>query len=53
MGLGVAVFVVDLGECFSQDMAAFCMDKGIAFRVGLTDTNSNMPIEQRHRTLKN
>ena len=51
-GLGVAVFMVDLGEFFSNDMAAFCMQKGVAFRVGVADTTNNMPIERRHRTLK-
>ena len=33
-------------------MADFCKDKGVAFRVGIADTTNNMPIERRHRTLK-
>ena len=51
-GLGVAVFMTDLGEFFSSDMVTFCEDKGVAFRVGVADTINNMPIERRHRTLK-
>ena len=51
-GLGVAVFMTDLGEFFSKDMADFCKDKGVAFRVGIADTTNNMPIERRHTTLK-
>jgi hypothetical protein len=50
--LGVAVFMADLGEFFSSDMVAYCEKKGVAFRVGVADTTNNMPIERRHRTLK-